>query len=223
MGTAVRTVLCFGDSNTNGADPVSGGRFPWPVRWPGVLQDQLGTSWRVIEEGLGGRTTRFDDPFVEGKNGLTYLVPCLDTHAPIDLVAIMLGTNDLKTMYRTTPQMIANGMASLVRTTRRSESGPGGAAPKILVIAPAPLGPVSELAGLWGFGDAPAASREVARLYQLVAEREGAQFLDGGSVASVDPSEGVHLTAESHAALARAVASRIAEWFPLEELAPDTH
>jgi len=214
-----RTVLCFGDSNTNGADPVTGGRFPWSVRWPGVLQQLLGPSWRVIEEGLGGRTTVFDEPFIEGKNGRTYLIPCLDSHAPLDLVVIMLGTNDLKEVYRTTPSMIASGMTALVRICRQSEAGPDAGPPAVLVISPAPVGPVTDVAELWGFGEGERKSRELARLYQLLAEREGAQFLDGGSVASVDPAEGVHLTAEAHTALATAVAARIDEWFQTVETA----
>ena len=214
-----RTVLCFGDSNTNGADPVSGGRFPWSVRWPGVLQNLLGPSWRVIEEGLGGRTTVFDEPFSEGKNGRTYLIPCLASHAPIDLVVIMLGTNDLKEVYRTTPSMIASGMTSLVRLCRQSEAGPNATPPTVLVIAPAPVGPITQLAALWGFGEGERKSRDLPRLYRLLAEREGAEFLDGGSVASVDPEEGVHLTAQAHTALAAAVAARIGEWFQTEETA----
>ena len=183
------------------------------MRWPGVLQGLLGPSWRVIEEGLGGRTTVFDDPTSVGRNGRTYLLPCLDSHAPIDLVAIMLGTNDLKEIFHTTPSMIASGMTHLVRLCRQSGAGPNGDAPAVLVIAPAPVGPITELAGLWGFGEGERKSLEVAKLYRLLAEREGAQFLDGGSVASVDPAEGVHLTAEAHTALARAVAARIDEWF----------
>jgi lysophospholipase L1-like esterase len=215
----MRTVLCFGDSNTWGSTPLTGERFPRDVRWPGVLQALLGPGWHVIEEGLPGRTTVFDDPFVDGRNGRTYLLPCLESHAPIDLVAIMLGTNDLKAVFRTTPQMIGYGMTSLVRTIRRSETGPARGAPAILVIAPAPVGPASDVANLWGFADAEAASREVAKLFRVAAEQEGAQFLDGGSVASVDPAEGVHLTAPSHEALARGVAARIGEWFQEEDIA----
>jgi lysophospholipase L1-like esterase len=212
-----RTVLCFGDSNTFGADPVTGGRFPREVRWPGVLQQQLGDNWYVIEEGLGGRTTVFDDPTTVGRNGRTYLIPCLESHAPIDLVAIMLGTNDLKQVFGATPSMIASGMTQLVRICRQSACGPDASAPAVLVIAPAPVGPITELTELWGFGDGERKSHEVTRMFRLLAEREGVQFLDGGSLASVDPAEGVHLTAESHMALARAVAARIAEWFQTAE------
>ena len=211
-----RTIVCFGDSNTHGANPSGADRFGRDVRWPGVLQQELGQNWYVVEEGLGGRTTVFDDPFSEGRNGRPYLQACLESHEPVDLVAIMLGTNDVKAVYRNTPQTIAAAMTSLVRLARRSESGPGGRSPAILVIAPPPLGPIVGFAELWGFGESVAASRELARFYRLLAEQEGVQFMDAGEVAAVDPAEGVHLTAESHQNLGRAVAVRVAEWFPLE-------
>lgn len=209
-----RTLLCFGDSNTHGANARSPERFARDVRWPGVLQRQLGPAWYVVEEGLGGRTTIFDEPFKEGRNGRPYLAACLESHQPVDLLAIMLGTNDLKAIYGNTPQTIAQGMSTLVRLARRSETGHGGRAPALLVVAPAPLGPITASSELWGFSEAIEASRELARLYQLIAEQEGAQFLDAGAVAEVDPADGVHLTAESHWALGSAVAARVAEWFP---------
>ena len=95
----MKTVLCYGDSNTWGYIGGTGERFAPEVRWPGVLQAALGGAYRVIEEGLNGRTTVFDDSIEEGRNGETYLRPCLQTHAPIDLVILMLGTNDLKRRF----------------------------------------------------------------------------------------------------------------------------
>jgi lysophospholipase L1-like esterase len=209
-----RTIVCFGDSNTHGANPAAPDRYSRSVRWPGVLQATLRERWHVIEEGLGGRTTVFEDPFSEGRSARPYLVPCLESHKPVDLLTIMLGTNDLKAYNHVTPQEITKGMQTLVRMARRSETGPSGGAPAILVMAPAPLGPLNDLAGLWGFGAAEASSRELAPLYRLMAEEEGVQFLDAGDVAAVDPAEGVHLTAESHRALGLAVAARVTEWFP---------
>lgn len=209
-----RTIVCFGDSNTHGANPTGADRFARDERWPGVLQRDLGPTWHVVEEGLGGRTTIFDDPFSEGRNGRTYLLPCLESHQPVDLLTIMLGTNDLKSVHRNTPQTIAGGMSSLVKLARRSETGPGGRSPAILVIAPAPLGPIAGFAELWGFGEAVAASRELARYYQLLAEQEGVEFLDAGTIAAVDPADGVHLGGASHEKLGRAVSVRVAEWFP---------
>ena len=95
----IRRVLCFGDSNTYGANP-SGPRFDETERWPMLLQAYLGDGFRVLEEGFGGRTIAFDDP-VEGgyKSGMVYLPPCLMSHNPLDLVAIMLGTNDTKQRF----------------------------------------------------------------------------------------------------------------------------
>ncbi len=89
-----RTIVCFGDSNTHGADPSGSGRMPADVRWPRVMGRALGPDYEVIEEGLNGRTTCWDSPLDPGRNGLTYLLPCLLSHAPVDLVTIMLGTND---------------------------------------------------------------------------------------------------------------------------------
>lgn len=107
----MKTILCYGDSNTYGAIPIdfdlldkhfiaSHYRLSKEKRWSSILQAELGSTYHVIEEGLNGRTTVWDDP-TEGKhkNGLTYLIPCLETHAPIDLVILMLGTNDLKPKF----------------------------------------------------------------------------------------------------------------------------
>ena len=108
-----RVVLCYGDSNTYGSVPGGGDRFPRDVRWPGVLAARLGDGWHVVEEGLGGRTTVFDDPILPDRNGKTYLLPCLLSHQPIDLVVVFLGTNDLKARFSASPADIAGGVAVL--------------------------------------------------------------------------------------------------------------
>ena len=95
----MKTILCYGDSNTYGYDPSNGFRYPKNVRWTGVLADLLGPEFTVIEEGCNGRTTVFDDPLEGWKNGLDYLKPCLNSHKPIDLVILMLGSNDLKDIF----------------------------------------------------------------------------------------------------------------------------
>ena len=99
----MKTILCYGDSNTYGLKPDSSQRYPRDVRWTGILQKKLGEDYYVIEEGLSGRTTLWDDPIEEHKNGKTYLLPCLESHSPINLVVLMLGTNDLKTRFSLTP------------------------------------------------------------------------------------------------------------------------
>ncbi len=136
----MRTVLCYGDSNTWGYEPATGKRFPEDVRWPGVLARQLGEGFRVIEEALNGRTTVRDDPVEEHKNGKTYLRPCLESHAPLDLVIIALGVNDLKARFFASASDVADGAGVLVSIARRSGVGPDGGSPAVMLVAPPPCG-----------------------------------------------------------------------------------
>ncbi len=208
------TVLCFGDSNTHGADPGGGERFAPDVRWPGVMAGLLAGEAHVIEEGLNGRTTIWDDPFTEGRNGRTYLPPCLRSHQPLDVLVLMLGTNDVKPMFHAEPFEVALGMQSLVDIAQASGCGPTGTAPRILVVAPPRLLDTTAQSDLWGFRDRQAAALALAPLYQAVAASRGAAFLDAGSIVSGDPADGVHLSAESHAVLARAMADAVRPLLP---------
>ena len=136
-----RTVLCYGDSNTYGHATVDrpDGRYAPDERWVGVLAKALGPEWIVIPEGLGGRTTVSDDP-IEGveKNGKTYLYPCLLSHRPLDVVVIMLGTNDLKARFNKTPWEIAAGVGVLVDIVKTAAAGRNEGVPEILVVSPPP-------------------------------------------------------------------------------------
>jgi len=116
----MKTILCYGDSNTWGYNPATGGRFSRDKRWTRVLVQELVDGYYVIEEGLNGRTTALSDP-IEGphKNGKEYLVPCLESHQPLDLVTIMLGTNDLKKRFSLSAFDIANGAGVLVDIVRQ--------------------------------------------------------------------------------------------------------
>ena len=139
-----RTIVCFGDSNTHGADPSGAGRMSREVRWPRVMAKALGDGFEVIEEGLNGRATVFESPLAPGRNGLPYLTPCLLSHTPVDLVTIMLGTNDLKSAYGLTAPEISGGAGVLVDAARSSLSGPDGDPPRVLLVSPVPLGAVTE-------------------------------------------------------------------------------
>lgn len=108
-----KTILCFGDSNTHGYNSSNNGRFTETERWTCLLDAYLGSDYRVIEEGLGGRTTVFDDPIFEGLSGYPYLFPCMMSHEPVDLLIIMLGTNDVKERFSATPANIAKGLERL--------------------------------------------------------------------------------------------------------------
>ena len=134
----MKTLVCFGDSNTWGYVAGSdGARFPREQRWPVRLQRELGDGWEVIPEGLSGRTATVERPDSEGRNGLPYLLPCLHSHAPVDALVIFLGTNDV--YYVTEDEQVARCVARLVKVARGSEAGAGGTAPHVLVLCPPPF------------------------------------------------------------------------------------
>ena len=140
----MKTILCYGDSNTHGADPNNGPRLDHHTRWPGVLRASLGDQYWVVEEGCSGRTTVLDDPLDPRKNGATSLLMLLESHQPIDLVVILLGTNDLKHCFGASAESIARGLETLVGICRSSTAGPGLlASPDILVVAPPPLAKIA--------------------------------------------------------------------------------
>ena len=204
----MRTILCYGDSNTWGSDPQTGERFPEEVRWPGVLRRALGEGYHVIEEGLPGRTTVREDP-IEGdhKDGRAYLKPCLESHRPVDLVTIMLGTNDLKERFGSSASDIAQGAASLAEMALRSGCGPDGGAPVVLIVAPPPVGRLTDMAQM--FAGSEDKSREFSGHYRYFAERSGCAFLDAAEVIVSSDVDGIHLDAGAHRKLGEAVAARI--------------
>lgn len=206
-----RTVLCYGDSNTWGAATVArpDDRYGPDERWPGVLRAALGSDWLVIEEGLNGRTTNSDDP-VEGaeKNGRTYLYPCLQSHRPLDVVVIMLGTNDLKARFNKSPWEIAQGMGVLVDMVKTAGAGHNGGAPRVIVVSPPPTRDEIPLHTQMFIG-AQAKSREMADQYRALAKERGVDFFDAGSVIESSKHDGFHLDPEAHAALGKAIAVEV--------------
>jgi lysophospholipase L1-like esterase len=135
----VKTIVLFGDSNTWGYVPGSiGERFPRGVRWSTRLATALGDTAEVIAEGLSGRTATIEHPAAEGRNGLPYLLPCLHSHAPVDLLVIYLGTNDAAVLGD--PLLVAWSVGRLIRVARASQAGPDRSAPQVLVICPPPFG-----------------------------------------------------------------------------------
>lgn len=201
-------LLIYGDSNTHGSSPTlpdrSNYRYGPDNRWPSRLQKALGSQWRVIDEGLPGRTTVFDNPLTgPHKNGMTVLPAILETHAPLDVVAVMLGTNDLKARLNLPPIDIADGLRQILLRIRQAACGPQGRAPHLLVIAPVPVIEVPPFGE--SIAGAAAKSARLAELFAKVAAEIGASFFDAGSVAEVSPIDGVHLTETAHHALAEAL------------------
>ncbi|NHB75282.1 SGNH/GDSL hydrolase family protein [Rhodobacter calidifons] len=211
-----RTILLFGDSNTHGTMPMpdlgAGARFDRDERWAGRLA-KLMPDWEVIAEGHPGRTTVHDDP-VEGahRNGLTVLPALLESHKPLDVVLVMLGTNDLKQRFSVNACDIALSLERLVRVILGSDCGPGRRAPGVLLVAPPPIEEVGCLAGMFAGGAAK--SRQLAAEVAAAARRAGVPFLDAGQVVRVSPIDGIHYDAEANPALAEAFAAAIRAHFP---------
>lgn len=207
----MRAVLCYGDSNTHGQIPGGSAldRYSFPERWPGVLQRELGSGWRVIEEGLSGRTTVRDDP-IEGpwKNGRTYLRPCMMSHAPLDLIIIMLGTNDLKARFNQPASEVAMAIGCLVHDIRELAPGPAGKPPEIMVVSPPPMhDDIKEWDQI--FKNGPPKSRELALQFEIIADSLEVHFFDAGSVIECDPADGFHLNREAHNGLGVALAREV--------------
>jgi len=205
----MKTVLCYGDSNTWGFNPVTQDRFPITERWTGVLAHELGAGYRVVEEGLNGRTTLWDDPIEEWRNGKTYLLPCLWSHKPIDLVIIMLGTNDLKERFSVSAYDIAAGAGVIVDLTLRSGAGPNGGSPQVLLMAPPVVAKLTDYAEM--FEDAEAKSKKFAEHYQRVARNYGCHFLDTAQIIVSSDRDGIHFEMGEHRKLGLAVAARVRE------------
>jgi lysophospholipase L1-like esterase len=201
-------ILCYGDSNTRGSIPcILHGRYSRDIRWPGRLQKLLGKDFYVIEEGLGGRTTSLDDPGEEGRNGKTFLLPCLRSHRPIDLVILMLGTNDLKAQFSETAEEIAQRAGQLVSTIQHSQAGKGNGDPLVLLIAPPPLGKLTAFEAEFAGGIEK--SHQFGSLYWKQADLLGCEFLDAGKIIRSSDKDGLHWEAEEHLKLAAAVGAQI--------------
>ena len=209
-------IVCIGDSNTHGycadpADCADGGiRYNESERWTRLLQKALGEEYLVIEEGLSGRTTCFDDPLHEGMSALNYIQPCLKSHEDVDLLVIMLGTNDCKDRFYVSAACIGMGMARLVKKAQACECW-GGKQPKILVVAPPHIGEgmlSSPVAATMG-NLCVEKSRELARYYEEQCSLTGCHFLDAQGC-EFNQVDYMHLTRKGHAMLAQ----RLAEVVP---------
>jgi lysophospholipase L1-like esterase len=218
----MKKIVCFGDSNTWGFDPATGRRFAPATRWTGVLTRELGSGCAVIEEGLNGRTTVLDDP-IEGlhKNGRRYLLACLESQAPLDLLILMLGTNDLKQRYALPASDIAEGAGQLVTIARQSRTGPEDTAPRILLVSPIAIGAELTRPGLESgrlgqmFGqDSRRRSLLLPAWFREIARQQECAFFDAAEVAEASPLDAVHLDAPGHLALGRALAAEVRRILP---------
>ena len=198
-------ILCYGDSNTWGFVPAGNHkRYKENERWTKILSKNLGKKYEIIEEGLSGRTLNIDndsDPS-EGKNGYLYLVPCLKTHDPIDLVILMLGTNELKTINNKSAKEIGDMLEKYyVKTILNQINRSNGTYPKLLIMAPPLVSEEKPLCKEWNnFVGANKKSIELKEVYKSIAIKNMCNFFSNEELET--GIDGIHLTKESHKLLA---------------------
>ena len=207
----MQQILVYADSLSWGIVPTTRRRLPFDERWPGVLENQLiasGRRVRVIEECLNGRRTAFDDPYKPGRNGLQGIAQTIEAHSPLALVILMLGTNDFQSMHAHGAWHSAQGLAALIDAIRRAPIEPGMPVPRILVLAPPriqePRGPIAPK-----FVGADEKSAGLSDAFMDVAEGRACDFMDAAKVTTSSRVDGVHLDADQHGVLGRAVAERV--------------
>ncbi|MBR1816543.1 MAG: arylesterase [Lachnospiraceae bacterium] len=205
----MKQILCFGDSNTYGYIPKTGKRYDWGVRWTSILNEELGLdSYRVIEEGLCGRTTIFEDPLRDGRRGTGLLPVLLETHGHPDIIVVMLGTNDCKAVYGATPEIIGKGISKIINQIHTYSKKS-----RILLISPIHLGE-----RVWEEGydtefskSSVETSKGLADVYKKISKREDVYYLDASRYSKPSEADQEHMDETGHKALAFAVLSKIRE------------
>ncbi|WP_459681638.1 SGNH/GDSL hydrolase family protein [Vibrio comitans] len=206
----MKSILCFGDSNTWGCSPDLPRRYNSEERWTKLLQQQLPSKYVVIEEGLNSRTTVLEDPYEAGKKGLDYLYPCIESHHP-DLVVIMLGTNDLKSRFNLTASDISKGAARLVQLAQSYQHSFMTKPPEVLLVSPTHVLEVDPLKE--GFTNAEPKSKELGYYFKLRSQELGCHFFDAATEIQPCPKEGIHWQVDQHKKFAEILAKRIPSIF----------
>ncbi len=205
------TVVCFGDSLTWGFNPVDKSRYGHDIRWTRLLQRELGERFYVVEEGINGRTTVFEDPVRGDKNGLAHLASVRKTHMPIDILVIMLGTNDLQDRFSLSADAVGLAMSRILFAATQKTDDVEGRAPKVLLMAAPPLGDFTgkEYANIYSNAHGGVQSRLLSGVYQRIAADYGVAFFDTGTVISASETDAIHFEAAPQADLARAIAVEV--------------
>jgi lysophospholipase L1-like esterase len=213
----MKTIVCYGDSNTWGYIPKTeqtdwaDNRYDKEIRWPGVLQKALGSNYCIEEEGLNGRTTIFNDPLDQRRNGLAYIDTCLLTKMPVDMVILMLGTNDVKEYLGAPAFLIARGIGMLIERIQAGKYGPSSTSPKVLLISPPHLGKGIHKAWLGNeFGNGCLEKdAELSKYYQQISRQYGTVFLDASKFTQISELDCVHIDAENHEKLGIQIACMV--------------
>jgi lysophospholipase L1-like esterase len=212
----MQQILVYADSLSWGIVPLTRQRLPFDRRWPGVLEmalDSKGRKVRVLEDCLNGRRTVWDDPFKPGRNGLVGLAQRIEVHSPLELVILLLGTNDFQSMHPHDAWHSSQGIAALVSAIRTAPIEPGMPVPQVLVVAPPPIrAPKGPIAPKFEGGDAKCVG--LAEAYRKVCDELGCRFFDSATVVSASKVDGVHLDTEQHLALGRALVAVVEPLLP---------
>ncbi|MCQ2466843.1 MAG: SGNH/GDSL hydrolase family protein [Clostridia bacterium] len=209
-----KRILCFGDSLTWGFDPDTKTRFDEGIRWTSVLQEKLGSDYIVIEEGQNGRTIASDDPSEGEKNGMLYVGPCLESHKPLDLMIVMLGTNNLKPKFGLCSMDIAGQMQIMVEKILSINHFKFGDAMKLIIVAPPCVGEKirdSWLGDSFGYEKAIATSKELASWYKTIAEQYNIGFIDAAQYVVVSDSDSIHMDARNQHKLGKVIYASVKE------------
>lgn len=203
----MKEILCFGDSNTYGLIPGTTRRYGWGVRWSSLLDEKVKEyGYRVAEEGLCGRTTMFADAFRSGRSGIDLLPVLLETHRPVELVVLMLGTNDCKSACHTTPEKIGAGIERLLdQIKRENENLP------VLLISPIHLGKTVQRYDREFDAHSVEVSRGLKAVYEQIARKRGIDFLAASDYAEPGAADQEHMTEEGHQHLSEAVFAKMQE------------
>lgn len=207
-----KRILCFGDSLTWGADPSDIARFDEEDRWPMVLQNELGDEYQIIEEGQCGRTIATDDPAEGEKNGIKYILPCMESHDPFDLIIIMLGVNDCKRKFAYSSMDIAGEMQLFLEKVQSFNRFRCKDRFKIMLMSPPAVSEAireSWLGDSYGYENSIKVSSELPEWYKKLADMYGCSFLDAGEYAKTSDKDGIHLDPEDQHKLGKAVAEHI--------------
>jgi lysophospholipase L1-like esterase len=208
----MKNILCYGDSNTFGWDPEKSCRPEKDDRWPGVLAKELGPDYHVIEEGLPGRTTVFYDPVMDLISGLDYFYPCLYSHQPLDMIIVMLGTNDFKYLFNAAPHDVFLGLERIIKTAIHFESDLSDMHPKMFLISPVHvIVPKAQFIDM--FRGAEDKSRLLAAQVKALSEKYGALYLDAASIIKPSPADGLHFNTASHKLLGKETGKIIREYY----------
>lgn len=209
----MKRILCFGDSNTWGYDCVGVRRFGEEERWTGILQNKLGAEYKIIEEGLCGRTTVFEDPLMPGRNGIKYFEPMVCSHFPVDFVIMMLGTNDMKGIFGAGSADSANGAHRLILRWKELLQSEQQKECPFLLVSPIRIHAAKDGNFMYGFSArSEEESEKFTQDFKMIADRHQCLFVDAAKIVEPSVEDGVHLDKEGHAKLGEYLAEVVAKY-----------